>query len=61
MDYPADAHPSQDEIYSYIFCNPSRELIQRIEEHVRSCSECALAIARTVRQSVGEQGFKSST
>ena len=42
-------HPTNEELLAYTFGQPSTQLLERIEEHVDDCEECALTVARLVR------------
>ena len=42
-------HPTNEELATYMFGQSSTELLERIEEHMDDCGECALTVARLVR------------
>ena len=42
-------HPTNEELTTYMFGQPSTELLERIEEHMDDCGDCALTVARLVR------------
>ena len=46
-------HPTNAELLDYMFGQPSTELLERMEEHLDDCADCALTVARLVRAVMG--------
>jgi hypothetical protein len=45
-------HPTDEEMRTYCLGEPSPELVERIEEHLDTCGECARVVACLVRDSM---------
>ena len=48
-------HPTPDELRTLSLGEASPELIERIEQHVYGCGDCAVMIVRLLLESMGSQ------
>jgi hypothetical protein len=54
-------HPSDEELQTFSAGKPSEELLKRVENHIRDCDQCSLAVARLVRESMRDAKPRNTT